>query len=214
MDGCSLDAQRERIRAWAAANGYHVAAMHEDAGISGKAAANRPGLLAALADACAQHCPLVVYSLSRFARSTVDALRLSADLERAGADLVSLSEKIDTTSATGKMVFRLMSVLAEFERDQLAERTKTALDHLRRKNQRVSRWIPYGFDLVPADARLVENAQEQAVILDMQAWRQDGLGYGAIGKRLNSAGIPSKRGGRWHADVVRGVLLRAASEAT
>ena len=45
-------------------------------------------------------------------------------LDKAGADLVSLSEKIDTTSATGKMVFRLLAVLAEFERDLVSERTR------------------------------------------------------------------------------------------
>ena len=45
-------------------------------------------------------------------------------LDKAGADLVSLSEKIDTTSAAGKMVFRLMAVMAEFERDLQREETR------------------------------------------------------------------------------------------
>ena len=45
---------------------------------------------------------------------------------KSGADLVSLSERIDTTTAAGKMVFRMLAVLAEFERDQVVERTKGA----------------------------------------------------------------------------------------
>lgn len=44
-------------------------------------------------------------------------------LDVAGADLVSLSERIDTTSAAGKMVFRMLAVLNEFEKDQVSERT-------------------------------------------------------------------------------------------
>lgn len=42
---------------------------------------------------------------------------------------MSLSEKIDTTTAAGRMVFRMLAVLAEFERDQVAERTRMALAH-------------------------------------------------------------------------------------
>jgi DNA invertase Pin-like site-specific DNA recombinase len=81
---------------------------------------------------------LVFYSLSRLARSTKDAIAISERLSRAGADLVSLSEKIDTTSAAGKMIFRLLAVLAEFERDLISERTKAALSVKREKRERIS----------------------------------------------------------------------------
>jgi len=75
----------------------------------------------------------VVYSLSRLSRSTKDTLQIAEKLDKAGADLVSLSEQIDTTSASGKMVFRLMAVLNEFERDQISERTSAALQHKKAK---------------------------------------------------------------------------------
>lgn len=67
--------------------------------------------------------------MSRLARSTRDAITTSERLDKAGAALVSLSEKIDTTTAAGKMVFRMLAVLAEFERDQISERTTTAMQH-------------------------------------------------------------------------------------
>ena len=100
-----------------------LVAVHVDAGLSGAKAHNRPALQAALTDACKHKAALVVYSLSRLARSTKDAIAISERLHKAGADLVSLSEKIDTTSAAGKMVFRMLAVLAEFERDIISERT-------------------------------------------------------------------------------------------
>ncbi len=56
---------------------------------------------------------LVVYSLSRLARNTTETLELGERLAKAGADLVSLSEKIDTTSAAGKMVFRMLAARAQ-----------------------------------------------------------------------------------------------------
>ena len=70
----------------------------------------------------------------------MDALVISERLERAGADLVSLSEKIDTTTAAGKMVFRMLAVLSEFERDQLSERTAAAMAAERRPRRAVPGW--------------------------------------------------------------------------
>lgn len=49
--------------------------------------------------------------------------------------MVSLSERIDTTSAAGRMVFRMLAVLAEFERDLCGERTKSALAHKRSRGE-------------------------------------------------------------------------------
>src|SRR5271169_1320089 len=92
-EGVSLDAQRARIAAWAAANGAELPEVFTDAGLSGGRADNRPGLQAALDAACTAKAALVVYSLSRLARSTQDALNISQRLGKAGADLVSLSER-------------------------------------------------------------------------------------------------------------------------
>ncbi|MEE9311133.1 MAG: recombinase family protein [Planctomycetota bacterium] len=78
-----------------------------------------------------------VYSLSRLCRSTKDAINISEQLDKSGADLVSLSERLDTTSASGKMIFRMLAVLSEFERDQISERTKAALAHKKSLGQRV-----------------------------------------------------------------------------
>jgi site-specific DNA recombinase len=129
-DGVSLDAQQARIRAWCEVNDYILVGLHVDAGLSGCRADN-PGLQESLTSACQYKAALVVYSLSRLARSTKDAIVISERLTKHRADLVSLSERIGTTTAAGKMVFRMLAVLAEFERDQIAERTKGALNHLR-----------------------------------------------------------------------------------
>ena len=118
--GVSLANQTERIEAWAKANGLEVAGVFTDAGISGKRADNRPALQQALEAVGKAKGVLVVYSLSRMSRSVKDAITISERLEKAGADLVSLSERLDTSTASGKMTFRMMAVLAEFERDQLS----------------------------------------------------------------------------------------------
>ena len=191
-DGVSLDAQRAKIEAWAVLNDYDLAAVHVDAGISGKSALNRPGLQAALAD-CRSGSALVVYSLSRLARSTKDTIEISDLLAKSGADLVSLSEKIDTTSAAGKMVFRMLAVLAEFERDQISERTTTAMQFKKTKGELVGA-IPYGHDLADDGVRLLDNAEEQAAIAQARELKASGLSLRKIAVELQRRGFVSRAG--------------------
>ena len=205
-DGVSLDAQRAKIEAWAMLNDYELAAIHVDAGISGKGMANRPGLQAALAD-CRKGSALVVYSLSRLARSTKDTIEISERLAKSGSDLVSLSEKIDTTSAAGKMVFRMMAVLAEFERDQISERTSTAMQFKKSKNELVGT-VPYGYRCDDG-VNLIPDDKEQEAITLIKELNGKGLSLRNIASRLEARGyIP--RGKVWYAKTISNILAAAA----
>jgi site-specific DNA recombinase len=121
-EGVSLEAQEAKIVTWCKANGYELVKVYVDAGISGKRMDTRKELLAALAS-LKKGMALVSYSLSRLARSTKDALAIGEAVAKKKADMVSLSEQIDTTTAAGNMMFQMLAVLAEFERNLTAERT-------------------------------------------------------------------------------------------
>ena len=210
----SLDAQRARIGAWADANGYRLADVFTDAGLSGKRADNRPGLQAALADVCRSGGALVVYSLSRLARSTRDAIAIAERLDKAGADLVSLTEKIDTTTAAGKMVFRLLAVLNEFERDLASERTKAALAHKSAKGERTGD-VRYGYDVAADGVRLVANLAEQAVIARIREWRAGGRTLREIAAQLTADGVPTKKLRRaWTHQAVGKIVARMEAVVT
>jgi DNA invertase Pin-like site-specific DNA recombinase len=211
-EGVSLDAQAARIAAWCAANDAELIETFVDAGISGGRADNRPGLRRALDAACrARGNVLVVYSLSRMARSTKDTISISERLHKSGANLVSLSEKIDTTSAAGKMVFRLLAVLAEFERDLASERTQLAAAY---KRARGEAWAHAPFGKVKDDAgRLVDDPVEQRAIADVRTLRSDGLSIRAIVAAMNARGVPTRDGGRWHIATVQRILRRARAGA-
>ena len=210
-DGVSLEAQQARIRAWCEANDYALVGVHVDAGISGCRADNRPGLQDALTSAARHKAALVVYLLSRLARSTKDAIAISERLAKNGADLVSLSERIDTTTAAGKMVFRMLAVLAEFERDQVAERTKGALAHLRNQGKRISGKIPYGYDLAGDGENLVSNPTEQSGLQLIQRLQAKGLGRRRIAAQLTRRGIPTKTGSSCSPQAVAGILRRVTA---
>lgn len=206
-EGVSLEMQQERIATWCVNNGYEPDVVLVEV-MSGGRAANRPELQKAVAQACRLKGILVVYSLSRLARSVKDTLAIAERLEKSGANLASLSERIDTNSALGKMVFRLLSTLNEFERDQLAERTACAMAYLRKSNRRISLRIPLGYDLAPDGQMLLVNPAEQKVVAQICSWRRRGMTMVAIADRLHTSGIPTKAGGQWCPSTIRGILER------
>lgn len=206
-----MEAQREKIQAWAKLHDEDEVVVFEDAGLSGASMDQRPGLRDALKEACLRQGTLVVYSLSRLARSTRDTLAVSESLTKAKAELVSLSERIDTTSASGKMVFRMLAVLAEFERDQVSERTRMAMSHLKSARRRHSRFTPYGWDLDPDRGELCENTDEQRVLGRMLSLREEGLSYRKIADALEADGVPTKAGlSKWSSKSVWALVRRAS----
>jgi len=210
IDGVSLDAQKAKIAAWCLANDAELVDVFVDAGLSGGKAHNRPALAAALDAACSSGAVLCVYSLSRLARSTKDTIAIAERLEKTGAELVSLSEKIDTTSAAGKMVFRMLAVLAEFERDQISERTSTAMQHMRAAGKFTGE-VPFGFQLAADGESLVADENEQRIIELIRSLREvDGMSYRAIAAELDARSIPAKKAGTWNHVTIKNILTRTA----
>ena len=211
-EGVSMEAQKRKIEAWAELRESEQVLIFEDAQ-SGKRADNREGLQAALA--CIEPGDaLVCYSLSRLGRSTRETLEIAERIEQQEADLVSLSEQIDTRSAAGKMVFRMLAVLSEFERDQLSERTTAALQHIRASGKKTGGTIPYGWRVADDGRTLLEEPEEQETIERMVLLRGQGFSYRAIGDQLEAAGIRTRSGkSHWAEKVVRGIVAKANPEA-
>jgi site-specific DNA recombinase len=207
-EGVSIDAQEAKIRVWADLNDAENVVIFRDAGLSGKRMDNRPGFQEAVRNV-QRGDALVVHSLSRLSRSTKDTLAVAENLAARGADLVSLSEKIDTTTAAGKMAFRMLAVLLEFQRDEVSERTRLAFQHMRARGQKAGGDVPYGYRL--RRGRLVENKHEQKGFALAQRLRRSGRSFMAVARQLIAHGYRSKRGlNHWHPATVRQMLERTA----
>lgn len=202
-EGVSLEAQTTKIKAWCNLNDYILENVFVEAGVSGSRADNRPELQKAL-QASSKGGALIVYSLSRLARSTVDTLSIANMLQKKGVDLVSLSERIDTTTAAGKMVFRMLAVLSEFERDQISERTTVAMQYKKSIGERVGS-IPYGFQLANNGINLEKNQIEQEIIAEIRQLRIKGLSFRTIGDKLTKKGF-KPRGVDWHPQTISNIL--------
>lgn len=129
-DDQNLDLQRDALAKSLCRNIYEETA-------SGKSA-DRPQL---------EHClkalrvgdTLVVWRLDRLGRSLPDLVKIIGELEQQGVAFESLTEKIETSSATGKLVFHVFAALAEFERNLIRERTKAGLAAARARGRKGGR---------------------------------------------------------------------------
>lgn len=208
VDGVSLEAQEVKLRQWADMSDHPMAGIFTDAGISGKAMGNRPGLTLALDAVCRDKGVLVVYSISRLSRSVRDILQIADRMHKAGAQLASCREKIDTTSAAGRMFFNLMAILVEFERETIAERTKMALDHKRSLGEALGN-VPFGFrrETVGSSVLSVPDPVEAACLLEMMRLAEDpDLSFGGICVRLNALGHLSRASTPWERGSVRRIV--------
>jgi DNA invertase Pin-like site-specific DNA recombinase len=91
--------------------------------------------LSKLLDKMTEGDTIVIESLSRLGRSTKDLIELTELFQSKGVNLVSLKEAIDTNTSTGKLLFTLMSAIAQFERDTIAERTREGLRSARARGK-------------------------------------------------------------------------------
>ena len=92
-----------------------------------------------LLDRMSEGDTVVIESLSRLGRSTKDLIELTELFKNKGVNLVSLKENIDTTTSTGKLLFTLMSAIAQFERDVIADRTREGLQAARARGRKGGR---------------------------------------------------------------------------
>jgi site-specific DNA recombinase len=208
-EGVSLEAQEAKIVTWCKANGYELVRVYVDAGISGKRMDTRKELLAALAS-LKKGMALVSYSACRGWRGQPRMPWPSVKrIAKKKADMVSLTEQIDTTTAAGKMMFQMLSVLAEFERNLVAERTTRPPCNTRSATgQKYTNQTPYGFEAI--EGRLVEVELEAKVVAEIQAARSSGTTLQAIADNLNGRGIPTKTGKTWAPATIHLLLKRSS----
>ena len=143
-----LEAQTRALTDYCRLNKIENYELFADEGVSGTKS-SRPSLdrMMAMIKADEADC-VVVYSFSRFARSTTHMLNGLETMKAHGCNFVSLTEKIDTNSPIGKAVFVIISAIAALERDLIAERVKNGLANARAKGKLIGRRKMRDSDLI------------------------------------------------------------------
>lgn len=193
-DGVGLDAQLARCRELAASRGYEVIAELADEGVSGKKGASaRPGLAQVLS--YPDDVVVVVYSVSRLARSQRILWDMLDPSGGRGLRLVSVTEPVDTTTPMGRAMLGMIAVWSQLEADLVSQRTRDALAQVRARGKRLG---------APTLTMVLPPETVQAV----QTFRDQGMSLRRIAQEMNRMGLPGARGGLWHPKTVTAALLQ------
>lgn len=209
-DGLSLEAQAAKIKAYCEFKNLELVTVISDQGKSGRKS-SREGFQQVLS-MCekGEVQAIVVYSLSRFTRSTKDlADFVEKYIVRRGLAFHSLSENLDTSTAMGRAMLKIIGVLGELESELAGERTAEIFSFKRDRHEKPGgACLPFGYDLDPDGKTLIDNPQERRVITKMESLRASGLGYKRIAQELNNDGLLTKTGKSWHQMTVKKTLGR------
>jgi len=138
-NGQDPEMQLRELREYCLRRGWPAVGEYVDLGISG-AKERRPELDRLIADAHKRKFEvIVVWKFDRFARSVSHLLRALETFRALGIEFVSLSEQVDTSTPTGKMIFTVLGAVAELERSLIAERVRAGLRNARAKGKTLGR---------------------------------------------------------------------------
>lgn len=213
--GISLEAQHAKLTAYASLYDLEIVEMIVDSGESAKSLA-RPGLQRALELLRKNRADgLVVVQLARLTRSVADWQRLIDDFfsEKAGKQLFSVGDCIDTRTAAGRLVLNVLLSVSQWERETTGERTRDALRHKIESGQRCGK-LRYGYDLAADGKTLLPNTVEHRVIKLMGDFRKEGLSLREIASKLTLSGFRTKEGNiTWTHTAVSRILRRQSRVA-
>ena len=177
--------QTRELREYCERRGWKITGEYVDAGISG-AREKRPQLDRLMADAHRRRFDaVVVWRFDRFARSVSHLLRALETFRALGIEFVSLSEQVDTSTPTGKLVFTVLGAGAELERSLIAERVRCGLRNARAKGKRLGR------------PKVVVDAAKVAAL------GQAGAAWVSIGARLGVSRGTARRASQTYPDQER-----------
>jgi DNA invertase Pin-like site-specific DNA recombinase len=189
--GAGLEHQRQRIAQEANHRGWTLLETYVDGGLSGGSMVGRDGLAQALADVSQRRADvLIVEKLDRLSRSLLDFANLMEQSRREGWSLVALDLGLDTSTAQGEMMAAVLATFAQFERRLISQRTIAGMAVKKAQGVKMGRPQTLQDDVY---ARIVE-------------LQRAGLNYQKIADHLNDAGVPTSRGGSWHAGTIFKIL--------
>lgn len=209
--GDSPEHHEERARSYAKSRGWQVKEVYDLAGQSGKAVMKHPEAKRMMKDIERGHITGLVFSkLARLSRNRRELEDFSDFFNKHEADLISLSEAIDTSTAGGRMFFHLLGVFAQWEREEITERVNASILTRAKLGKSINGSAPYGYKW--KDRKLIVQPEEalvrkKAYELFLQHRRK-----GVVSKLLNAAGYRTRVGSIWRDTSVLRILDESSAK--
>ncbi len=203
--GDSPEHHREQAEAYAKLKGYEVIEVYDLTGVSGKTVKDHPECRRMLEDVYRGHITGLIFSkIARFARNTIELLEFANFFQEQNADLISLNESFDTATPAGRLFFRIISSMAEWEREEIVDRINASVE-TRAKLGKVMGGIPYGYQRKGKDG-IELHPQESVVRRKMYELYVQHQRYGTVARILNEQGHRTKRGKKFSDMAIKRLL--------
>ena len=189
-EGFSLPEQKERLEAYCKFNSYKIVEYYTDAGISAKTGNHRPEYDRMLEDGKQGKINMIIaLKLDRITRSTRDWETLMDYLEKYNINIAFVNDDINTTTANGKMVSRIMMSVSQNEIERTSERTIIGLEGAIKQGHIPAR-APLGYKHI--DKRLVPDPRTKDIVIRIYNLYFEGLTYNTIAKLFNKEKVCGK----------------------
>ena len=187
--GHSLLAQQEKVNAYASLYDLEIVETVVETGSAKNL--NREGLQGALAQIKSGKADaLIVVKLDRLTRSVVDlGYLVETYFNKAG--LLSVSEQIDTRSASGRLVLNVLASVSQWEREAIGERTAVVKQSMKANGLYCGGLVPYGQMLVSGE--LVTNPNEQVIINRAKTLKAEGHSLRTIATMFSNEGLKTRK---------------------
>jgi len=188
-EGESLDVQRRTIAGYAMMHGLVVTRTFVEGGVSGSVPLGERPQGSALLAALRPSDVVITAKLDRMFRSALDALGVLEGLkdQQVSLHMIDLGGDV-TTNGISKLVFTILSAVAEAERDRTRERITEVKRDQRQRNRYLGGKLPFGWQRGP-DGELVPDAAQQHAVEQMRTLQAEGLSLRAIAASMVTAGV-------------------------